>query len=1608
MRKEDFFLLAKKYLEGKATEQDTQLLNEWYESFDDSLVEIPAGSGESEHTIQIEMLTRLKSSLNKETAKADQKVIKMKSRPNWMAAAAILLFLIAGAWFLFIRNTEPGNSNGEIAYERMAPTTEEEVEEHGDEYDHPNEAAEFQALRTRDITTGKVPTDKLWSAILQTQERKAFVANSTNVPEVLNWLERGPDSDVVGPSNGNTRANNGVTSGRIDAIWVDLADPTGRTVWIGADAGGVWKTNDITASPATWNLVNDYFGNLFISSITQDPTNHDIMYFATGEAYYGGEDGIGVFKSTNHGVTWNLLPSSTAFIYGSRILCDPAGNVYLGTRNQGIQRSTDEGDTWTTITPSGVNNRICDLELSSTGRLHLVAGISGTPQTYRFTDNPATVTSAAGWTTPTTTFTSGSERAEIGVSGNTLYALPSVGNQVPTIWKSSDGGVNWSSVGAPPNMVTGGSFANGQGFYNLAVAVNPANPDECVIGGIDNARTINGGTTWTRISDWVFTTGQYVHADQHTSVWYDNGNKLLFGCDGGIHYSEDKGVTIRDRNVNLRLKEFYSGAIHPNSTTSPNYILGGTQDNGTHQLNNPGLGGSVEVTGGDGGYVAIDNDQPQFQVATYVFANFRRSSNGGANWSSGGNNNTGQFINPFDYDNVGNRVYAGTSSGQYLRWDNPQSGFTYTNVSVAALGGAVASVFVSPFTANRVYFGTTGGRIVVVDNAHQSPATGTILTGAGMPAGYLNCINAGSTEQNLVVVYSNFNTTNIWVSNDGGTNWTTVDGNLPNMPIYWALYHPDDDTKMYVATETGVWETNLLNGATTNWVTSPSFPTVRTTMLDYRSSDRTILAATYGRGFFTSTVPLPTGFDLGSPVPATSACPAPATMSISLPTTSNGGFVNPISFVASGAPSGTTVSFSPATVVPGNAVTVTLNNTNTLSAGSYTIAVTGSATGAPDVTRNLTFTITAGAGPTIGTQPASQTVCAGVNVTFTVVATGTYQWQVSTAAVPAFTNIGGQTTASLTLNAVTTAMNGNQYRVVVSNQCGSTNSDAATLTVSSTPSITANPQDVTLCAGSNHTFTVTAPGTGLTFVWEESTNGGGTYSPIVNGGVYSGQGTTSLTLTGIIAAMNTNRYRVVVSGGCPPPATSTGAILSVVTSVTVTTQPVNSTICDGASTTFTVAGSGPGIIYQWQVNTGAGFTNLSNGAPYSGVGSGTLTITGATPAMNGYQYRAQLSNSTCPTPGISSSATLTVNTLPSISGQPTSATICLGGNNTFSSTATGTGITYQWQVSTAAVPAFTDIPGANSASFSVTGATAGMNGNQYRVVVSGTCTPAATSSAATLTVILPAAVAAGGQPQNSERCSGDNTTFSVTAAGTGTVNYQWQVSTDNGTTWNNISGANANTLALNGVVAVMNGNLYRVLLSNATCTTPTPSSNATLAVRQLPSVTLVSTQPTSLLPGQTATLTATPTSSTGGVLTTTWTRDNATVVVPGNSLAVTVANLGSYQVSIRETWPSSLFCSNLSQIVTLDAAVSTRLFIYPSPNDGRFTVSYYNNGGTATQRTIVIVDSKGAEVYNSKFAIVGSYTLINIDLQRASTGIYYVRVGDATGKKLADGKVHIR
>jgi Ig-like domain CHU_C associated len=752
---------------------------------------------------------------------------------------------------------------------------EGEEEEENDEYDGPEKAAEFERKRNKDPFTGDVPYGKMWEAVMETESLKNSYNNNNNATAALAplaWEERGSNSDAAGPF-GNSRPGNGVTSGRMRAVLVDVGDATGNTVWVGGVDGGIWKTTNVSAALPTWTNSTDYLSNLAVSGIAQSPVNPNIMYFCTGESYFTGfaVGGVGVFKSVDHGVTWTLLANTSTFVRCTKIMCDAAGNVYVSTLGLGstfaLNRSTNGGTSWTNINPfeAGVNqtSRIPDFEISSTGRMHVIGGFSSATAAvggYRYTDDPTAAVPV--WQSAATLFTwpfGASARTEICVVGNTVYAsLAQATGSIDAIAKSTDGGANWTTIPLSATNITDLNGTIPQGSYAQGLMADPSNSNTVIIGGLRLIKSTDGGATFTRISQWVGTTGQYVHADIHNIQWVDNGNKLFIGTDGGLFFSANKGTTFSDKNTGLRLKQFYGVSMHPTAT---NYFLAGAQDNGTHQFNGPGLTSSVEVLGGDGGITAIDQNEPQFQTGAYVNANFRRTTNGGSTWSSSGSASTsGQFICPYDYDDVKNLVYSSFDPGTYMRWENPQSGFTFTTINASLFGtGTVSCVTVSPYTANRVFFGVDNGRIIQVDNADQAAPTFTDITPTGVPTnGYINSIAIGTSDQQITATLSNATATtvtNIWNSTNGGTSWVAADGNLPEMPVYWSLYHPDAVTKMYIATETGVWSTDALNGTGTVWTAESTFPTVKTSMLEYRTGDRTIAASTYGRGLWTAIIP---------------------------------------------------------------------------------------------------------------------------------------------------------------------------------------------------------------------------------------------------------------------------------------------------------------------------------------------------------------------------------------------------------------------------------------------------------------------------------------------------------------------------------------------------------------------------------------------------------------------------------------------------------------------------------------------------------------------------------------------------------------------------------
>ena len=180
-----------------------------------------------------------------------------------------------------------------------------------------------------------------------------------------------------------------------------------------------------------------------------------------------------------------------------------------------------------------------------------------------------------------------------------------------------------------------------------------------------------------------------------------------------------------------------------------------------------------------------------------------------------------------------------------------------------------------------------------------------------------------------------------------------------------------------------------------------------------------------------------------------------------------------------------------------------------------------------------------------------------------------------------------------------------------------------------------------LSGNGSTTFGIAAAGTGLSYQWQESTNGGTVWNTLCNTGVYTTVTTATMNLTSAPNTMNTYQYRCVVSGTCTPAATSAAATVNfnIVPSVSVQ-APSPSTICAGSNTSFgiTAAGTGLSTTNGRKARTAGQYRNtLSNGGIYaSSYYRFLIPLRSHCGCMNTYQYRCVVSG-TC-TPAATSAA----------------------------------------------------------------------------------------------------------------------------------------------------------------------------------------------------------------------------------------------------------------------------------------------------------------------------------------------------------------------------------
>ena len=404
----------------------------------------------------------------------------------------------------------------------------------------------------------------------------------------------------------------------------------------------------------------------------------------------------------------------------------------------------------------------------------------------------------------------------------------------------------------------------------------------------------------------------------------------------------------------------------------------------------------------------------------------------------------------------------------------------------------------------------------------------------------------------------------------------------------------------------------------------------------------------------------------------------------------------------------------------------------------------------------------------------------------------------------------------------------------------------------------------------------------------ETFNSGETYT--LSGDSLSGTGLTFNTTSGVLSGTVISSYQdtffdiTVTEDSSGESRNYNFHTLGTGVIVTIGDQPSDASIEAGAGTNAqfgplnaTVSDSST-ITYQWQYSTGGAWTSISSQAGHSGETTDTLTVDDDY-SYNGWQYRCVLDSNTAASSTTSNSATLTVTRVVTIQAQPSSTSVVSPAAATFNitaSTADSASISYAWDKSEDD-SVWHQIPGATSAAYTTTATTydsGGVppasfdadSGDYFRCRVNATGASEVVSNSAQLTVTRTISVDA--HPQNDTGAVGGTADFAVTASlsdgDSADINYQWQLSLDDGNNFSSISGANTRTYTTPTLTAQFDEYQYRCLISAAGAVN-TFSNAATLQVETVTVSVVANPSDATKNEGQTATFTAVGTVQTQAI-----------------------------------------------------------------------------------------------------------------------------------------------
>ncbi|MDH5381489.1 MAG: T9SS type A sorting domain-containing protein [Cyclobacteriaceae bacterium] len=703
--------------------------------------------------------------------------------------------------------------NGETDFNKIKETFYKEWEENGKKISDLKRYERWQYMIESYVVDGKIPQDIAivrQKAYEESIERQSRIMKSSRFDMLPPWRALPRNSDY----------NDDSYAGRITDIEVNPQNP--QQLYVSSPSGGLWTSLD---HGINWRPLTDKFGTLNISDIFIDHEDPLHIIVSTGDESFDG------------GLTWQKMNWNPGHNYGFlRLDVNPSNGkeMVLYTWKE-TYFSEDGGKNWIKTLDSAFQ----DLVRNPKNPNHLY----GFSRTFRSLSHMTIFTSTSGgreWEerliprTDSKDYLARTVMAMSASNDSLIYILCSKNDgNFGGLWTVETTFDSVKLISNSPNILArdeGGINNDGQGNYDLAIAVDPENFRKIHVGGINIWESENGGAPFS----WKYKySNRRIHVDIHILKFMNN--KLYIGSDGGIDMSNKNFdyESVQSLSKKLEIGQIYRLGIHP---TKKDVVSIGLQDNGTFLSTTEG--NWKRVGGGDGTETAFSRtDSSLYTSSQYgVISNYNFNTNTQTTINIPEGESGGAWVTPFVVDpSLDKTLYIGYKQ----IWKTVDNGKSMERLSHFEENELITILKQHPFfTRNMI--AVKREYLYISFSSFSSFKKHLYFLKDGLS-------DISFDPNNPDILYcTTIGSSQVFMSTDKGNTWINISQGLPSVLLRRIISLGDCKNTLVVGTDIGVF---YKNKEMDSWEKlGEGLPNVIVNDIEYQESSKTLYIATWGRG----------------------------------------------------------------------------------------------------------------------------------------------------------------------------------------------------------------------------------------------------------------------------------------------------------------------------------------------------------------------------------------------------------------------------------------------------------------------------------------------------------------------------------------------------------------------------------------------------------------------------------------------------------------------------------------------------------------------------------------------------------------------------------------